>query len=82
MLLCMRTTIDLPDALLAQARRAMAEKKVTFRDLVITALRSHLAQDQGPFRLEDASVGDGCERVSAEAIQAAIDDDRARSLST
>lgn len=47
MLICMRTTINLPDALAAQAKmRAVAEGR-TFTSLVEEGLRSVLAGERG-----------------------------------
>ncbi len=43
MLLFMRTTVDLPDALMQRIKYHTANKKVTFRSLVITALEKELS---------------------------------------
>jgi hypothetical protein len=40
----MRTTLDLPDELMKQAKIAAVERGVTLRDLVAEALRQALAQ--------------------------------------
>ncbi len=56
----MKTTIDVADVLLEEARRVAAAEKTTLRALVeeglrrVLAARSHAAV--GPFRLRDASV--------------------------
>jgi len=42
MLLCMRTTIDIPEPLFKRAKEAAARQGVTLRDLVLRALGSHL----------------------------------------
>jgi len=38
----MKTTIDLPDDLAAEARAAAAESRTTLREMMITALRTEL----------------------------------------
>ncbi len=43
MLCCMRTTINLPDGLLAQAKRLALERGTTLTELVADALRQALA---------------------------------------
>ena len=43
MLLCVRTTIDLKDELLRQAKRRAADEGVPLREIVERALRAHLA---------------------------------------
>lgn len=61
MLTHMRTTIDLPDALFAKAKRAARARNTTLRTLVIEGLRLVTAREATParFRLADASFGDG-----------------------
>ncbi|MBU0679324.1 MAG: hypothetical protein KJ626_14590 [Verrucomicrobia bacterium] len=79
MLLCMRTTIDMPDNLMTRAKRVMVERKITFRALVIDALEQVLQEKQKPFILKEAAAGydaGGGARVSAEKINRAIDDMR------
>ena len=77
----MRTTIDLPDSLMDRAKRCIAERKVTFRALVISALEQELDEQAEPFLLKDAAVGAASESVvSSEAINQAIDDQRAPSF--
>jgi hypothetical protein len=79
--LCMRTSIDLPDSLMDRAKRCMIERKVTFRALVISALEQAVAEDAEPFVLHDAAAGTtGKGIVSCEAINQAIDDQRATSI--
>ena len=72
----MRTTIDLPESLMARVRTWMAERNVTFRSLVISALEQALQQNTEPFHLRDASVGDSQKTVSNQTINRAIDEQR------
>jgi hypothetical protein len=53
MLLCMRTTIDLPDELMRTAKKKAAEENATLREIFERALRQYLAgpQPQKPFKL-------------------------------
>jgi hypothetical protein len=53
----MKTTIEIPDALLAAARQAAAREGTSVRALVIEALHRLLGERQKsvPFRLRDAS---------------------------
>ena len=56
MLRHMRTSVEISDALLRKARRAMAQRRVTLRHLIEEGLRKVL-EDEGsttPFRLRDA----------------------------
>ncbi len=55
----MKTTIDLPDALLEEAKRVAAREGTTLRDLVESALRRALRErrPQRAFTLRDARVG-------------------------
>ncbi len=55
----MKTTIDITDALLEDARRIAAREKTTVRALVEEGLRRVVAERARPgtFRLRDASVG-------------------------
>jgi Arc/MetJ family transcription regulator len=48
MLLFMRTTIDLNDALLRQAKQRAAREGTTLRELVEAALRRYLARGASP----------------------------------
>ncbi len=57
MLLHMRTTIDLPDSLMKRAKHCIAERKLTFRSLVISALEATLDKEVEPFKLRNAAVG-------------------------
>lgn len=59
---CMKTTVEIPDALLDRARRTAAREKTTVRRLIEEGLRRILAERRRPggFRLRDASfAGDG-----------------------
>lgn len=42
MLLCVRTTIDIPDQLFRRAKKAAAEQDMTLREVVLRALRAHI----------------------------------------
>lgn len=74
----MRTTIDVPDDLLKRVRPLLAERKMTFRALVIDAVERAIEVPAASFQLRDASAGqagDGT-AVSSEAINRAIDEAR------
>jgi len=53
----MKTTIDLPDNLLEEAKRVAARRSTTVKALVESGLRKELRAHTGPatFRLRDAS---------------------------
>ncbi len=54
----MKTTFDLPDALVAQARTLAAREGTTMRALVEEGLRHAVARrEDPPFELRDASFG-------------------------
>ncbi|MFN2375076.1 MAG: type II toxin-antitoxin system VapB family antitoxin [Candidatus Binatia bacterium] len=56
----MKTTIEIPDALLAEARRTAAQEKTTLRALVEEALRETLRKRQAkkkPYHWPNLSVG-------------------------
>jgi len=74
----MRTTIDIPDALMERAKRAAARRKTTLRRLLLDALEQSLREKPRPFRLRDASVGDPADVVAEGAINQAIDEQRER----
>jgi hypothetical protein len=40
----MKTTIDIPDSLLRQAKRLAAQQEITFKELIESALRDKLAR--------------------------------------
>ncbi|MBX3274614.1 MAG: type II toxin-antitoxin system VapB family antitoxin [Sandaracinaceae bacterium] len=77
----MKTTVELPDALLEQAKRVAAREGTTLRDLVESGLRRVLAEraTKGPFELRDARVsgrglqpelrGQGWEAIRALAYE-------------
>jgi hypothetical protein len=54
----MRTTVELHDALLEEAKRLARRDGVTLREVFETALRNEIARRSGtrPFTLRDASV--------------------------
>jgi Arc/MetJ family transcription regulator len=55
----MRTTVDLPDELLAEVQQLAREQKRTMRSVMEEALRATIAryQQEQAFELPDASVG-------------------------
>lgn len=60
MLMHMRTTIDLSDALLTRAKRLARQRGTTVRALVEEGLRKVLDEQQpGAYRMPDASFGRG-----------------------
>jgi hypothetical protein len=62
MLVCVRTSIDIPDALFARVKRLAQARQKTFRELAIEGLEAVLEQGrqkQTRFRLRDASFGEG-----------------------
>jgi len=82
----MKTTIELPDALLAQARSYAASRSITMKALIEQALRKILTEKrQSPkFSLRDASFDGGSgltqefQSASWEQIRDAIYERRAR----
>ena len=54
-----KTTIDIPEALLTEAKEVAARERTTLRELVETGLRATLRRRRSTqrFRLRDASVG-------------------------
>lgn len=76
MLLCMRTTVDVPDALLERVRPVLAKRGLTLRAVGVDALERLLAPEPKPFLLRDASAGYTPETGNAvrnAAINEAID---------
>jgi hypothetical protein len=62
MLRHMRTSIDIPDALLVRARRLAESRGTTLREVVLDGLRAVVEQGTrrpAPFRLRDAAFGEG-----------------------
>jgi hypothetical protein len=58
----MKTTLEISDPLLREARKVAARRNTTLRALVEQGLRQVVSEKEGskPFRLRDASVkGDG-----------------------
>lgn len=75
----MRTTIDMPDALLKRVKTVAAQNNTTFRALVVNALEQSLDASNKKFYLDDASVGPAlpeAETISNERINEAIDGQR------
>jgi hypothetical protein len=73
--LCMRTTIDMPDGLMKQAKQVAAERHTTLKVLMIDALERSLNEKPKSFRLRNASVGSTEQKpVASKAINQAIDD--------
>lgn len=71
----MRTTIDVPDDLLKRVRPLLAERKMTFRALVIDAVERVIQSPSAVFRLRDACAGHADEGavVPSDAVNRAID---------
>lgn len=55
----MKTTIEIPDALLEEARRVASSRATTVKALVVAGLRRELRErsSSAKFRLRDASFG-------------------------
>jgi hypothetical protein len=55
----MKTTIELPDPLFAQARRYASARKMTMKAMIEQGLRKVMAEKKSeqPFKLRDGSVG-------------------------
>ncbi len=68
----------MPDALMRRVKMTAAQRKTTFRALVVDALERTLDEAPQFFELEDASVGSTREEdtVSTAAINELIDDQR------
>lgn len=67
---CMKTTVEISDPLLARARQTARREKITVRQLIEEGLRRVLAERRrrGPFRLPNASFrGDGLQPDIATA---------------
>ena len=67
---CMKTTVEISDALLERARQIAAREKTTVRQLIEEGLRRALAERRqgGAFRLRKASfAGDGLQPDVAAA---------------
>lgn len=74
----MKTTIDMPDALMHRVKMTAAQRKTTFRALVVEALERTLDEPASSFELKDASVGSTRREdvVSSAAINELIDQQR------
>jgi hypothetical protein len=61
MLKHMRTSVEIPDPLLRQAKRAARERGTTLRQLLLEGLRSVVGRDERVrhHRLKDLSFGEG-----------------------
>jgi len=61
MLLCMRTTIDIPTPLFKRAKAAAAEQGTTLRAVIVRALEAHLAKPvpAKPYKFEWEGVSLG-----------------------
>jgi|CXWL01.1.fsa_nt_gi hypothetical protein len=77
----MKTTVEIPDALLTEVKRVAVETGTTMRELIEEGLHRVLdlrrSKPQQPFRLRDASVGGnglqpGVREGSWEEIRALI----------
>lgn len=79
----MRTTVDIPDALLERARPLLAARQMTLKALVVDALERLVGAEAPSFKLRDASVGyarGADNEVSNDEINRAVDElnDQAR----
>ena len=70
----MRTTIDVPEPILRNAKQVAAQHGTSVRALIFEGLQATLDRKPGKLELRDASFGDG--PVCCEAIDAAIDESR------
>ncbi len=80
----MRTTLDLPDDLMQQAKIAAVQRRSTLRDLVANALRRELAaatpgarQLRPPLPAIRLPAGAPVLRMDADAIKRALAEDEA-----
>lgn len=67
---CMKTTVEIPDALLAEARRLAASQQTTVRALIEQGLQRVLIERRAPatHRLRQASFpGEGLQREVQES---------------
>jgi len=69
MLLCVRTTIDLPDELFRRAKKAAAAEGVTLREVVVRALAAHLdGQPAGHYEFRWNATEGGTQVVPDEIL--------------
>lgn len=54
----MKTTIELPDDLLIEAKQVAARRRTTLREMITRSLRREIGAEAGPMR----SPGECCER--------------------
>ncbi len=84
MLVCMRTTINLPDGLAEEAKQRARDRGETFTSLVIEGLRHVLADSEEHTVVERLPAhGDSSERplidiADRDALAAVLNDDRLR----
>jgi hypothetical protein len=74
----MKTTIELPDALFAEAKRVAEVRGITLKALIERALRDTLAMQrpEAPFRLQKHTFGG--EGLNPELVDGSWDEIRAR----
>ncbi len=73
----------MPDALMHRVKKIAAERRTTFRALVVDALERALEEKPRAFKLRDAAVGRGTpvkKRVDTAAINLAIREQRESSF--
>lgn len=81
----MRTTVSLPDALLARAKRRAEEENRTLSDVVEAALKDHLSRREAsrpavPFRLVAYGQGGLRDGLSFDRLKEVADDEAAERL--
>lgn len=60
MLTHMRTSVDIPDPILAKAKKVARARGLTFRELVLEGLRRVMQNEgKGRFKLRDGAFGEG-----------------------
>lgn len=84
MLVCVRTTVNLPDALFLEVKQRAAQRATTVTSLLEEALRDLLVKEQNVRRRRPLPT-DGkpngrllVDLLDADALDAALDDDRLR----
>ena len=75
----MRTTLDLPDSILADAKKAAAGRKTTLRALIIESLQMNLYHKRTKFELRDQSFGDPGSSTPAEVEEEVVSEPPAQS---